>query len=164
MTRQPPVHYSLITMKRFLFFIVFVCCLILSGCRHVQYVAVPETHEVYIDRLIQDTTYVDRTHTEVLMGDTLFIHDSVNRYHAVILHDSVAVHDSVLDADLLANIELSLQQQYKDRFDDQCRIFESEAAAREAAISKLRAWLAIAILASMLIVSLLICLLIRKRK
>ena len=136
----------------------------LSGCRHVQYVAVPETHEVLVDHYLHDTAYIDRTHTEVLKGDTLFIHDSVNRYHAVILHDSVAVHDSVLDAGLLANIELSLQQQYQARLDDQCRIFDSEAAAREAAISKLRAWLAIAILASMLIVSLLICLLIRKRK
>lgn len=144
--------------------VFFVCFFLLSGCRHVQYVAVPETHEVYIDRLIQDTTYVDRTHTEVLMGDTLFIHDSVNRYHAVILHDSVAVHDSVLDADLLANIELSLQQQYQARLDDQCRLLDAKAAAYLATISKLRSWLTFAIIIAVLIVSVLTYCLCRNRK
>lgn len=61
---------------------IVILAIILTGCKSVEIVEVP----VYRDRIIQDTRfdsiYIDRWHTAMMDGDTVYLHDSLiyNRY------------------------------------------------------------------------------------
>lgn len=61
---------------------IVILAIILTGCKSVELVEVP----VYRDRIIQesrlDSIYIDRWHTAVMDGDTVYLHDSLiyNRY------------------------------------------------------------------------------------
>lgn len=79
----------------FLAIILVVCCLAFAGCKVSAPAVVGGTHEQTRDSIrteyIHDSTYIDRWHTRYVKGDTVFIHDSIDRWHDrfVYIHDSI---------------------------------------------------------------------------
>lgn len=76
--------------------------LCLSGCRHIEYVAVPEVHTKYETQFVHDTQYHDHFYTEYYLGDTLVIRDSVYYFTAQITHDTMRSIDSITVTDTAA--------------------------------------------------------------
>lgn len=70
-----------------------------SGCSRktvapvVEPVRIHDTTETV--RMVHDSTYIDRWHTQWLSGDTVFIHDSIDRWHSVVKHDTLSLYREV---------------------------------------------------------------------
>ena len=70
-----------------------------TGCSRKT--TVPTVEPVYIHdttetvRMVHDSAYVDRWHTQWLSGDTIFIHDSIDRWHSVKVHDTLSLYREV---------------------------------------------------------------------
>jgi len=85
-------------MKKMLF-LGLILLLALTGCSRKT--VAPIVEPVYIHdttetvRMVHDSTYIDRWHTQWLSGDTVFIHDSVDRWHSVIENDTVWMYREV---------------------------------------------------------------------
>ena len=75
--------------------ILVAVAVICSGCKTIKPVAVPEVHERTNDSIrkeyVHDSTYIDRWHTITIKGDSVIIHDSIDRWHEklVFIHDSI---------------------------------------------------------------------------
>lgn len=70
---------------------LWVCCLLLVGCRTVRVVEqvpmyVKDT--VSVVKVERDSVYVDRWHTEYQRGDTVFVVDEVMRDRVVVRVDT----------------------------------------------------------------------------
>ena len=76
-----------------------ILLLALAGCSRKT--VAPIVEPVYIHdttetvRMVHDSTYIDRWHTQWLSGDTVFIHDSVDRWHSVVKNDTVWMYREV---------------------------------------------------------------------
>ena len=79
-------------MKRWCAYIVLA---LLVGCKSVTPAIPTNSHESSCDSIRTetriDTIYRDRWHTEYMRGDTLIIHDSIDRWRIreVYIHDSI---------------------------------------------------------------------------
>ena len=86
-------------MKRMLFLGLILLLAFTSGCSRktvapvVEPVYIHETTETV--RMVHDSTYIDRWHTQWLSGDTVFIHDSIDRWHSVVKHDTLSLYREV---------------------------------------------------------------------
>ena len=75
--------------------IVIVVCGILCSCKSLPPAAPTNTHTDDTDsirtELRIDTVYKDRWHREYVKGDTMYIHDSIDRWHKeyIYIHDSI---------------------------------------------------------------------------
>ena len=85
-------------MKKY-FVIGLILALALAGCSRKT--TVPIAEPVYIHdttetvRMVHDSTYIDRWHTQWLSGDTVFIHDSIDRWHSVVKNDTAWMYREV---------------------------------------------------------------------
>lgn len=76
-----------------------ILLLALTGCSRKT--VAPIVEPVYIHdttetvRMVHDSTYIDRWHTQWLSGDTVFIHDSIDRWHSVIKNDTAWMYREV---------------------------------------------------------------------
>lgn len=76
-----------------------ILLLALAGCS--RHTVAPIVEPVYIHdttetvRMVHDSTYIDRWHTQWLSGDTVFIHDSIDRWHSVVKHDTLSLYREV---------------------------------------------------------------------
>lgn len=86
-------------MKRMLFLGLILLLAFTSGCSRktvapvVEPVRIHDTIETV--RKVHDSTYIDRWHTQWLSGDTVFIHDSIDRWHSVVKHDTLSLYREV---------------------------------------------------------------------
>lgn len=86
-------------MKRMLFLGLILLLAFTSGCSRKT--VAPVVEPVYIHdttetvRMVHDSTYIDRWHTQWLSGDTMFIHDSIDRWHSVVKHDTLSLYREV---------------------------------------------------------------------
>ena len=75
--------------------ILVAVAVICSGCKTIKPVAVPEVHTLTNDSIrkeyVHDSIYIDRWHTVTIKGDTIIIHDSIDRWHEklMFIHDSI---------------------------------------------------------------------------
>ena len=80
-------------MKRYFtlwrFFEITACVISLSGCKSTDPLTVFVTDTAYLNKEVHDSTYIDRWHTEYQKGDTVYIHDSIDRWHSVKMHDTI---------------------------------------------------------------------------
>lgn len=69
--------------------------LLLVSCR-TQYVALPEIHTLYhhATDLRVDSTSRDRWHEVFTRGDTVFVHDSIDRWHYRFINTTDTVHQT----------------------------------------------------------------------
>ena len=93
MSRQNPI-------LQYLLLLIIGCMILLAfvGCKSMPQFPTPSgTHESSRDsirtELRIDTVYQDRWHKEYVKGDTVFIHDSIDRWriHEVYIHDSIDI-------------------------------------------------------------------------
>jgi len=69
--------------------------IICSGCKTIKPVVAPEVHARTNDSIrkeyVHDSIYIDRWHTVTIKGDTVIIHDSIDRWREklVFIHDSI---------------------------------------------------------------------------
>ncbi len=86
-------------MKRMLFLGLILLLAFTSGCSRktvapvVEPVRIHDTIETV--RMVHDSTYIDRWHTQWLSGDTMFVHDSIDRWHSVVKHDTLGLYREV---------------------------------------------------------------------
>lgn len=70
-----------------------------SGCSRKTVAPVVEPVRIHdtteIERMVHDSTYIERWHTQWLNGDTVFIHDSIDRWHSVVKHDTLSLYRKV---------------------------------------------------------------------
>lgn len=59
-----------------------------STAEIVKEVPVPVHDTAYIAKIQHDSTYIDRWHTQWLSGDTVFIHDSIDRWFSTVKYDT----------------------------------------------------------------------------
>ena len=73
--------------------------LVLAGCQHRRLAATHDTVYVNSERVEwqwrHDSIYLDRWHDRWVMGDTVYMRDSVVHYRWHTKRDTVALHDSV---------------------------------------------------------------------
>ena len=85
-------------MKKY-FVIGLVLLTALAGCSRKTVASIAEP--VYIHdttetvRMVHDSSYIDRWHTQWLSGDTVFIHDSIDRWHSVVKNDTTWMYREV---------------------------------------------------------------------
>ena len=90
MNRNNPIFKHLLLL-------IIGCMILLAfvGCKYLPSPIPTDTHEQTRDsirtELRIDTIYRDRWHTEYRKGDTVFIHDSIDRWRIreVYIHDSI---------------------------------------------------------------------------
>ena len=91
MSRQNPI-------LKYLLLLIIGCMILLAfiGCKSMPQLPTPSgTHESSRDsirtELRIDTIYQDRWHNVYMKGDTVFVHDSIDRWriHEVYIHDSI---------------------------------------------------------------------------
>lgn len=76
-------------------FLVLVVFAFLVSCKSLPHAAPTNTHTDDTDsirtELRIDTVYKDRWHREYVKGDTMYIHDSIDRWHKeyIYIHDSI---------------------------------------------------------------------------
>lgn len=86
-------------MKKLFSFILLAFCVLATGCSRKT--VAPIAEPVYIHdttqtvKMVHDSTYIDRWHTQWLSGDTVFIHDSIDRWHSVIKKDTAWMYREV---------------------------------------------------------------------
>lgn len=84
-------------MRRIAWLMTSLLCLLacLAGCK-TQYVAMPEIHTLYhhATDLRVDSTSRDRWHEVFTRGDTVFIHDSIDRWHYRLINTTDTVHQT----------------------------------------------------------------------
>ena len=87
-------------MRRLSCFVFGLILLLAStGCSRrtvapiVEPVVIHDTTETVLR--VHDSTYIDRWHTQWLNGDTVFIHDSLDRWHSVKVHDTLSLYREV---------------------------------------------------------------------
>lgn len=81
-------------MRWYALLLVFV--LMLSGCSNktvAPIVSVGSDKEIFVERVL-DSVFVDRWHTSFLLGDTVFVRDSV----AYVRWRDREVHDTIVDS------------------------------------------------------------------
>lgn len=89
MNRQNPILiYLLALIIGMMTLLAFVGCKapgVTSGGMHRQ------AHDSVRVEYIHDSVYVDRWHKQYVKGDTVYIHDSIDRWreHKVYIHDSI---------------------------------------------------------------------------
>lgn len=106
-------------LKFFFICIVLSVCL-LSGCRHVEYVAVPEVRYVHSTDTVHDSIDRWHTHYEYLKGDTLHSIDTFyrDRWHWERSTDTLTEFIPVVDTAATNALKAELaavQQQSADR-------------------------------------------------
>lgn len=84
-------------MKKY-FVIGLILLTALAGCSRKT--VAPIAEPVYIHDTIEmvrvhDSSYIDRWHTQWLSGDTVFIHDSIDRWHSVVKNDTTWMYREV---------------------------------------------------------------------
>lgn len=90
MNRQNPILLHLVFV-----IVLLMIAFALAACRTTQPVAIPQIHERETDSVrteyVHDSTHIDRWHTITIKGDTVLIHDSIDRWHDrfVYIHDSI---------------------------------------------------------------------------
>lgn len=101
------------------FFVLFLFVFSICGCRHIEYVSVPEMHTKYEMQYVHDTQYNDHFYTEYYLGDTLVIRDSCYYYVERMSLDTVLIRDTVTDPTMLNDCieELAELRRYKERSD-----------------------------------------------
>lgn len=77
-------------MKRLLFLLALA--MLFAGCRTTrETVEVPvyihDTNSIV--QQVHDSTYIDRWHTEYVKGDSVYVHDSIDRWHSIVKHDTL---------------------------------------------------------------------------
>ena len=86
-------------MKRMLFLGLILLLAFTSGCSRKTVAPVVEPVRIHdtmeIERMVHDSTYIDRWHTQWLSGDTVFVHDSIDRWHSVVKHDTLSLYREV---------------------------------------------------------------------
>lgn len=79
--------------------ILLVAVLLLSACKSTRHTATHDTIYVNTERVEyqwkHDSIYLDRWHDRWVMGDTVYLRDSVVHYRWHTKRDTVALHDSV---------------------------------------------------------------------
>lgn len=84
-------------MRRIAWLLIGLALLLgcLTGCR-TQYVALPEIHTLYhhATDLRVDSTSRDRWHEVFTRGDTVFVHDSIDRWHYRFINTTDTVHQT----------------------------------------------------------------------
>lgn len=82
-------------IRRIAWIMTSLLCLLacLAGCK-TQYVAMPEIHTLYhhATDLRVDSTSRDRWHEVYTRGDTVFVHDSIDRWHYRLINTTDTVH------------------------------------------------------------------------
>ena len=85
-------------MKKY-FVIGLILLTTLAGCSRKT--VAPVAEPVYIHdttemvRMVHDSSYIDRWHTQWLSGDTVFIHDSIDCWHSVVKNDTTWMYREV---------------------------------------------------------------------
>lgn len=82
---------------KYLLLLIIGCLMVLAfvGCKTPQLPTLPNSsdrsHDSIRTELRIDTIYQDRWRKEYRKGDTIFIHDSIDRWHAhyIYIHDSI---------------------------------------------------------------------------
>lgn len=70
-----------------------ICCFV--GCKSQQLPTLPNSsdrsHDSIRTEYVHDSVYIDRWHKEIQKGDTIWIHDSIDRWRNkyVYIHDSI---------------------------------------------------------------------------
>ena len=90
MNRENPILKHLLLL-------IIGCMILLAfvSCRTPQLPTLPgtsdKTHDSIRTEYVHDSVYIDRWHKEIAKGDTVFIHDSIDRWHNkyVYIHDSI---------------------------------------------------------------------------
>ena len=79
--------------------ILLVAVLLLAACKSTRHTATHDTIYVNSERVEyqwrHDSIYLDRWHDRWVMGDTVYLRDSVVHYRWHTKTDTVALHDSV---------------------------------------------------------------------
>ena len=59
-------------------------------------------------RELHDSTFIDRWHTQWISGDTIYIHDSIDRWHSIIRRDTAYWYREV---PVLQKVEVEVEKQ-----------------------------------------------------
>ena len=90
MMRKNPILVHLLFLLALL-----IAAMALASCKTIKQVNVPEVHTRTNDSIrkeyVHDSIYIDRWHTTTIKGDTVIIHDSIDRWYEklVFVHDSI---------------------------------------------------------------------------
>lgn len=82
---------------KYLLLLIIGCMILLAfvGCKGAQLPILPnaseKTHDSIRTEYVHDSVYIDRWHREITKGDTIYIHDSIDRWRNkyVYIHDSI---------------------------------------------------------------------------
>lgn len=80
---------------------IVITALTLASCSNTKGLVEHSVEYRYIDRASVDTFYTDRWHTEYSKGDTIYIHDSIDRWHT----RNNEVHDTLMFTDTITTTE-----------------------------------------------------------
>lgn len=92
-------------MKRHIYTIFALTALLIvvltTSCKSSEPLIESKVEYRYIDRVSVDTFYADRWHTEYSKGDTIYIHDSIDRWHT----RNNETHDTLMFTDTITTTE-----------------------------------------------------------
>lgn len=82
---------------KYLLPLIIGCMILLAfvGCKTAQLATMPNSsdrsHDSIRTEYVHDSVYIDRWHKEIQKGDTVYIHDSIDRWRNkyVYIHDSI---------------------------------------------------------------------------
>lgn len=74
---------------------VAALCLLFAGCKGASPLTVFVHDTTYLNKEVHDSMFVDRWHTEYQKGDTVYIHDSIDRWHEKKVYDTVRLSKDV---------------------------------------------------------------------
>ena len=78
--------------------VIIICLLCITGCKTQPCIPLPSSgthdHDSLRTEYVHDSISVDRWHTIVTKGDTVYIHDSIYYYKWKMKHDSIRVENT----------------------------------------------------------------------